>query len=382
MSRLLTTVMFILLSFTPPALGQSENEDLDIFGYFQAVFDHSHEKTTVPMFGTRVSDRNTFLLQQLNVLGAKRFNVSFSCFVNLEITNSFSSDRNWGTFNLEEAWLKYEFSDALNVKAGLLIPMFNNLHEIKNRTPLLPYIVRPLVYEATASDIFNSYDFLPEKAFVQIYGFVPLDETKIDYAAYVGNSETPWINSSSGAVLTVRGLDTTTFKLLGTRVGVRSGRLKTGLSMTVDKDNQVRIGLGAVHRLRFGGDLSYQLSGFTFEGEVIAVNEHLTSEQQAKLEFVSRFDPRLGTTLDKLFYYGNLNYDFTEKLFGYVGYQHVNNNWHSVNANELAAYTIGGGFRVIESVVLKAQYLRLKTTNPRLFESTHNRFQAAVSVVF
>lgn len=383
MSRFLLILSCTVLVMPPfAALGQADDNPLDIYGYFQGVFSQSYEKATLPYLGTQKASRNTFLLQQLNVMAAKRFSTSFTCFLNLELTNSYSSERNWGNFDLEEAWLKYEQSDALNIKAGLLIPAFNNLHEIKNRTPLLPYVIRPLVYEATASDLFATYDFLPEKAYLQVYGFVPVGSLKFDYAAYVGNGEASWANSAIASSFTVRGVDTTTFKLVGTRIGIRDAHLKIGFSMTSDKDNQWAIGLGPVHRLRFGGDVMYQNFGFTLESEIIAVDEHLRPEQQARLDIIGRMNPTIGTSLDRLFYYGNLMYDFTDKFFAYGGYQRVNNNVGATNRTEITGWTAGGGFRPIESVVVKVQYFGLKLTNPLLYEFIMNRYQAAVSVYF
>ena len=94
--------------------------------------------------------RNTFILQQANIFFRKQFNSRFAAFVDLEFTNTYASTRKWGTFRLEEAWVRYQTSEEFSIKAGLLVPVFNNLNEIKNRMPLLPYITRPFVYEAAA----------------------------------------------------------------------------------------------------------------------------------------------------------------------------------------------------------------------------------------
>jgi hypothetical protein len=92
-------------------------------------------------------------------------------FCQFEVLNTFSSSRQWGAFNVEEAWVKYNPNMRFNLKLGLQIPIFNNLNEIKNRTPLLPYIIRPLVYETSFGEIFPIEEFVPARAFVQAYGF-------------------------------------------------------------------------------------------------------------------------------------------------------------------------------------------------------------------
>ncbi len=78
-----------------------------------------------------------------------------------------------------------------------MVPTFNNLNEIKNRTPLLPYIFRPFVYEASVFDLFPVNELVPEQAFLQVYGFIPAGEVKFDYAVYVGNGS-EYIDASAG----------------------------------------------------------------------------------------------------------------------------------------------------------------------------------------
>ena len=125
--------------------GQSESRPLEIFGYFQNEFEHQHH--------TDSGSFNTFALQELNLFFRKDLGKGLTSFVNLEAINNFSSSKRWGSLDLQEAWVRYKVGRRLNLKFGLQIPIFNNLNEIKNRTPLLPYVIRPLVYEASFSDI-------------------------------------------------------------------------------------------------------------------------------------------------------------------------------------------------------------------------------------
>src|SRR5690606_13765889 len=136
-------------------------------------------------------------MQQLNIFLNKNLSNDFSAFVNLEFTNTFSSERNWGGLNLEEAWMKYSHSDAFNIKAGLLIPKFNYLNEIKNKTPLLPYVGRPTAYEATLAAALNLEAYIPARAFLQVNGLVPVGDGKFDYAVYAGNSDKAHINGGT-----------------------------------------------------------------------------------------------------------------------------------------------------------------------------------------
>jgi len=143
-------IAVLLGSFTVVSntFAQEKETPIKIFGYFQNSFQHW---TT---FGERPR-QNSFSLQQLNLFFQKDIGSDWTAFVNFEFLNNFSSGRQWGSTKLEEAWVKYRANMRFNLKLGLLIPIFNNLNEIKNRTPLLPYIIRPLAYE-TSFGVVNS----------------------------------------------------------------------------------------------------------------------------------------------------------------------------------------------------------------------------------
>ena len=202
--------LFLLLIISLPivAAGQTTTEPLEVFGYFQSTYDHSSDNLAIMGIPEASSVRNTFILQQANIFFRKEFNARFSAFVDLEFTNTYASTRNWGTFRLEEAWARYRVSEALNIKAGLLVPTFNNLNEIKNRMPLLPYITRPFVYEAAAEGVGSLDDFAPASAFLQIDGALPLGDCRLDYAVYAGNGDPSFISTGqSGQQYTIGGME-------------------------------------------------------------------------------------------------------------------------------------------------------------------------------
>lgn len=149
----------ILLVWANLCFAQSGETPVKLFGYFQNSLQH----------WTTFEDRekqNSFSLQQLNLFVQKDLNRNWTAFVNLEFLNNFSSNRQWGAANLDEAWVRYRSSNKFNLKLGLQIPEFNNLNVIKNRTPLLPYIIRPLVYETSFSAFIKIEEFVPPRAFV------------------------------------------------------------------------------------------------------------------------------------------------------------------------------------------------------------------------
>jgi len=209
---------------------------------------------------------------------------NFTTFANIEINNNFNFEKNWGQIKLEEAWARYNYSDAFNVKVGLFIPTFNNFNEIKNRMPIIPYLFRPLVYEETISEVIPLQDFIPLTANLQIQGNIPVTEDITStYALFLGNSEDKYYSSQTSGIV-YRGMDTTTFKMIGGRIGLKYRSFKFGVSGTYDRDNQSTLFEGStlnpnLKRYRVGGDLSFTYGDFSFETEFIKViydvkNEH------------------------------------------------------------------------------------------------------------
>ena len=349
------------------------SSDINVFGYFQADFQQN-----IP---TAQKTSNTFNLNQMDLFFTKDFSSSVKAFVNLELTNSFSTEHNWGNFNLQEAWLEYSPNAMFRVQAGLLVPEFNNLNEIKNKTPLLPYVFRPLVYEATISSLLDFGAYLPERAFLQVKGTIPEGDVLFDYAIHVGNSSTHYITTSTVGTW-IPGQDTTSLKAGGGRVGLRWSGLKAGVSYAYDRDRQSDLTLGDLPRTRLGFDLSYSIAGFTAEGEYIAVDDHMTGDQKSTLSMISMMNPMVKDSFKKSFYYGNLSYDFTDALFGYAGYSYLDDKSDLILSDGVVEYTAGAGFRASQSVVVKAQWAHFKMNDQTFFTLDQNTYFVAVSVFF
>jgi len=355
------------------APAQQESSPLDIFGYMQASFGATQGTTLVP-------GSSSFLLQQLNLMAARRFDSRFSMFVNLQFTNSYYSKLTWGSLNLEEAWARYHAGLGLNIKAGLLIPSFNALHQIKNRTPLLPYVFRPFVYEATLEDVVDVESFLPMRAYAEVYGTLPVGTQMFEYAVYVGNSDARFIASSASGVH-VSGIDTSSFKLLGARLGLSNGWMRMGASITSDKENRQNMGIGVLQRFRFGGDLSVRIESVTLEGELILVKPQLGDREQATLKMLASMNPLVGKDFDKCFYYGTLLWDMTDEFFAYGIYSYLANDENTLQANGLKEWSVGGGWKPADQIVVKAQFVRLTMDTPAGVLDLKN-YLFAVSVNF
>lgn len=396
MARLKLMMALLAGSVCANANAQTGREmPLSIFGYFQNSLSHQTESLDE-------SDRNSFNLQQLNLFFQKKISRDWRAFVNFEFINSFSSSRQWGSANLEEAWAAYSPNENFNLKLGLLLPIFNNLNTIKNRTPILPYVIRPLAYETSFQEFIPVEDFAPLRAFVQAYGFLPIRGMKLDYAAYLGNSPNIASLSSESETMQQTGVDTTNTFLVGGRIGLSYfDDLKIGVSMTYDKTNffeaanqlifqstdRLLLGterdFGNVPRTRFGGDFSFRYKNFAFESEFIKVR-HDEDIQNADL--------------DRDFYYFTLGYRFKEKLFVYASYWDVRLDYTiaSVVKDEVQIFVVDGdiivpnfgmSYSINDRISIKAHFARVDLAEdiPFLFLYEEDKFyhlNAAISIFF
>jgi len=358
-------LMCLMLSLSASDLLAAGDDELRIFGYSQNMFRQVDDN---------VFANNSFLLQQLNIFLQKPLGPRWTSFINLEMVNSYSSFRRWGAFNLEEAWVRYRLRREFNLKLGLQIPIFNNFNEIKNRTPLLPYIIRPLVYESSFNEIILLDEFTPSRAFVQVYGVVPKGEFKIDYAVYLGNS--PNINDNAGGDAFAdgdsnqTGIDTTTTLLVGGRLGLRHHDIKFGVSATHDFTNLFQTGadvlgqtpaeLEEVRRIRLGTDLSAHVGDYHLESEYIRV----------------RYDDDIPDFLVRLeFYYATLGYQWTEQLHTFVSYWIEEEKLSPLGEFRIKVRNIGMRYDVTDGIALKAGYARGNQRNEGVSgETTRGHF--------
>lgn len=346
--------LLLILFFIGVSISHGQS-DLNIFGFYQVrvqKIDGNYQvKGNVPtpagpqemVFDEAKNDFTNPAVQQLNLFFRKQITNSLSSFVNLELVNNFSTQNDWGYMNLQEAWVQYRHNDALKIKAGMMIPRFNYLNEIKNRMPLLPYITRPLIYESSLSEIIDPTVYLPERAFIQIAGVLPVDQFVFDYAIYSGPAERDYILSgneaNNGAITS--GVDSTNFFLLGGRVGFSYSNLRLGFSATIDKSNQQEQLNEDVSRTRIGADFGYAHSNFFVEGEYINV----------------MLDPKnTEDDIDKHFYYGLLGYNFSEEIYGFATYSSIEDKQVEFLSTGMDSWAAGIGYKPTPMVVLKLEY--------------------------
>jgi hypothetical protein len=356
--------IFLLLMTVPGAYAQRGDTPLQWFGYYQNAFQYNAHK------GAR--DTNSFLTQQLNIIIQKDLALRFRSFVNFEFLNTFESSLGWGSASLKEAWVRYDSGPRFRLKLGLQIPIFNHLNEIKTRTPLLPYIVRPIVYETSLEEIIQIEDYVPEQAFVQAYGQIPHRNLDFSYALFLGNS--PNVNNDSQLGQT--GVDTTATILVGGRLGLRwnnqdagLSEVRVGLSSTFDRVNffrgvselvtddpteltELERRFEELPRWRFGGDLAVFWRRFYLQSEFISV---VHGENSSNLD------------VDKYFYYATLGYFLSERTEVYGSYWRTDEFGKVRNIVgrplfaldqrvKLNVYTLGGKYNITPRVVCKFQW--------------------------
>lgn len=304
-----TVILFIgiialgVLTSTP-AWAQMVLEPPRVFGYFQNSLTYVNARSSE-------SDYTSFSMQQLNLMMQQELTPDWTAFVNLEFVNSFSTSRFLGDLNVEEAWVRYRINQRLNLKLGLQVPEFNRLNSIKTKMPLLPYIIRPLAYESSLSEVIPTHEYVPEQAYVSLYGTVPVGAATLEHAVYVGNS--PNLSTTLGDGQSA--VDTSITFLTGFRLGIRADAIQAGFSASLDfvdypQDIMTHIrdksaDITEIPRYRIGSDLRLVAGPLTFEGEMILV----------------RYDDDISETLiDKEFYYGTIMYAVDERLTVFGGY--------------------------------------------------------------
>jgi hypothetical protein len=345
---------------------------IDIYGYVQSSFltFHNHFEPYAPVGEDNYTYKNMGI-DQLSVFFGKELGDDFSAFVNFEYSNNYSSDKGFGSFNLQEAYLKWDYRDFLKVKFGMVIPQFNSLFEIYNRTPLIPYLIKPKLYNTTAGNLVNIFNILPQKALIQANGSVPVESVNFEYALFMGNPPNSYISSPSNDMLpgyVPYGESAVNFISVGARIGIKTNFLRAGVSASMDKDNgrgfvknsQGDIAnIGDLNRYRLGADFYCKVWNFELNSEYLIVKDKIPSNVQDSLNLWNSLDPYfIGNGLDKKFYYATLQYDFSDKLIGYVMYDFLNDdiNPYYFGLDGYYGYHLGAAYYMNDNILLKVQY--------------------------
>jgi hypothetical protein len=375
MRRLMTIVISAIVLLAVPLKAQGP---VEVFGYVQTSFTNFHNVWKQgPPDGEDNYRFNYMGVNQMNLFLAKDFGSDLSGRINLEFVNNYSSDKGFGTFNLQEAYLRWDYRDYLKVKFGMVIPQFNALYEIYNKTPLLPYIIRPKLYEANAGNTYDLFDMLPQKALIHINGSIPVNDFVFEYAGYAGNPPNSFIFSPTNPVISpsyaAYGQSGVSYLTFGGRLGVASDYFRVGVSLTRDKENQRNFvtssldgstaNLGDLGRTRFGADAQVTVGSFVLSGEYLVTHTTVPQAEQDSIDVWHAADPYgVGGGFQKKFYYATLLYNVTDQIFVYGMYDYLNDehNPFFFGMDGYYGYHVGAGYRPNDAVVLKIQGIHNK----------------------
>jgi len=253
----------------------------------------------------------------------------------------------------------------------------------------LPYIYRPIAYETYFFNLFGTGEFVPISANLQVYGEFPVGDLSLNYAVYYGNSETEMLNNNKSFLGT--GQDPTPYKMVGGRIGAEYKDLQIGGSFTYDRKGLdsasnamgiVKYNIGFIPRTRVGGYLNYSVAGFDLEAEIIQVYYKLSDVNKATLAT----NPMNPSSFDKTFYHVNLLYNITDQLGAYAGYDYLEGKDNFFIKNGVKIYNFGLSYKVIDEVLLKAQYehssFLITTLGTIPIDGTRNDYMLGASVSF
>jgi hypothetical protein len=417
-------VLFVILGATILAQG-----DLEVFGFFQSRYMQYNQYTNFEFLGKKDNeillyhpetgqaitagqileteklydvDRSftSSSLQQLNLFFNKQLTENFQAWINFEYINSFDSEKDWGSAKIEEAWVKYTWNPELSFKFGVIVPKFNNLNEVKNKMPYLPYIDRPLIYETSYARFLESENFTPQRAFFQTEYSAYIKDLMLNITGYFGDSEPSYFYSNKTTQLVPTGNDSTVFFMYGGRIGAEYNIIKAGISFTADKDRKVEyhkdtgteIFQENVPRIRFGIDLSLNYEGIFTEFEYISVTHDTKKHKPSLLNPLVKSKTEY-YNFDKLFIYGLLGYNFVDEFGAYYLYSYLEDGYLRKGAISagVSQNLLGVVYRPDFAIAIKASYSQFLVDdgiipvlggNKIIANLDYNQYSIAISVLF
>lgn len=396
-SLLTLCILALTLMFATEAMAQN----LRIFGYSQSLMNSSN---TINLdgdasIGGAEYTTTSFYLQQTNVFLANRFNRNSSAFINIEFVNNQDVAQGFGNLSLQEAWFDYNLTSDFSLKFGKLLPKFGALNDQRNRTPILPFATRPIIYENLYGEIFNQEEFVPLFAFFQA-------EKKFDFTNKLSLESTLFISGAEQNLLitedqridesSITGSNSTDNLTVGGKLNFvfsdyNVGIFKLGLSAAYDgalvngnvAPEQVRAfnpavlspELGTTGRMRYVVDLNIQLDRFELLGEYAISKFNYSDDQKNAFNAMNQFTtganlPAYANMNDSEFYWANATYNFKNNFYLLGRYENYSagNSAFYLDDEKLTLTTVGGGYR-INNLVFKTEYSLVNLDNGGLAPS-------------
>jgi hypothetical protein len=253
------------------------------------------------------------------------------------------------------------------------VPQFNALLEVYNKAPLLPYILRPQVYETNQENLIDNFNILPQKALLHVNGSIPVQAFILEYSVFLGSATNGFISSPDhdlGPGYVAFGQSSVSYLSRGGRIGLQYGDIRAGVSIATDHENQRQFDnngtaedLGDIPRTKVGADFSVSVAGFTLSAEYLKVTAKTSTAVKDSLAAWHAPNPyQVPGNLDKEFYYLTVQYELTSSVFAYAMIDFLQDDANPIyfGAEGFKGYHLGGGYAVNEFVVLKCQVSNVK----------------------
>jgi hypothetical protein len=324
---------------------QDEVEKVNIYGIATAdyrVFGNNND----PAIGSGAVS-NTFNIQ-FNLFLAGNVGSEWKYLAEVWVQNDFQFQQGINSLSdysqplLHQLWIEWRPSDAFGLRFGQILLPFASFNNIHSRPNLYWFIERPFPYEEPATTD-GIGPLRAEFGNLSASGTVRLsDGLKLDYAAYVGNTDRRILN----------GLDLSSTKVFGTRVAARTDNITLGLSAATNLVEQVD-SVAQANRTLLAGDLKAEFGNITVIGEFIQSLETIEA-----LPRTTGFNARnYASGVNYQFAYGSAAYNFDEKWLAFVGFDYYRTNAEGArfSTNPATRATAGLNFRPADKVIVKAQ---------------------------
>ncbi len=362
---------FIILAF----LTSIHTENLSVLGYFDLVYKDVLEREYPN--GYKEDLPGSFNLLRSHLIINSRISPQWKSYSNLRFMQnaSLSSDNHndAGRIELLEAWVEYNHSELLNIKAGKFLAPFGYFNERKFQSPVFNSVVLPAMYEEEFYIHKSAGTIIPPSQNFQIFGNCTIFDQKISYNIYVGN----------GSSLDEHGLDLNDNKSIGSRIQISPNIFNSTYGVSYHQENgtfefQPDIDIDSMWTLSdatpMGTDMPpgdvkpILIDGLQQENRsTIGVDGKMNFyDFELRTEFIitriSDLDLKEGNLDDyddsdfsKTFYYFHTNYKLTDKITPFAEVNFYEDPRHFVFRNQLTRYTFGVSYRPIMNILIKSE---------------------------
>lgn len=285
--------------------------------------------------------KSTFLLQQANLYLSGNVASDWKYFIEFTFQAE-SGPSTQAMFHAHQAWVEYRPSDEFGLRIGRALCQFGLFNAIHSRPALYWMVFRPLPYEEThlTSDEVEGMRSEFNNG-LMVSGVLPVSSgVKIDYNAYVGNTEN------------VNGLqyDLSSTKKFGARVAVRTENITLGISPAFNNISAVD-DVAQRNSFLLALDATVKLGNFTLISEYVSA-----ARTYSALPGTTGYNSRNYVNNTDQFIFTSLGYELNEKWLVFGGFESFwTNNPASAYVNKAqTSLDLGANFRASERILLKA----------------------------